>query len=560
MITPTLRAVLAALVLVASCTPAAAPTPMPPPLPSPASASGPEATARVFVGDLAARRFSAATGRFSQTMRAAMPEAKLEAAWADLEQAAGAFQGVDGARLVTDRSFLAVHLTTRFAKARKDLKVVFDSNERVTGFWIAPVEGDLETAARALVDDLVRGDFAAATAGFDATMAAALPVDKLDAAWRQVKAQAGAFQRVEGVKIAHEGGAWSALVTCSFASAKLVAKVVFDGNDRVAGLFFVPEEAAGAWQVPSYAHPETFVERDVKVSLGAGGPELPGNLALPKGAGPFPAVVLVHGSGPNDADESIGGNKVFKDLAWGLASNGIAVLRYVKRSRQAPAGIVGVKEEVLDAAHAAIELCRTTPEIDPRRVVVVGHSQGGELGPRIAAENPAVAGLVVLAGNTRPLQDLVVDQFKYFAKLHPENPDAARRVAEAEAFKRKLDDPALKPDEPVSFPGAPSIKLDGAYFLSMRGYRPAEVAASLSIPLLVLQGDRDYQVTAPDLAGWKNALGKKPNATIKQYPACNHLFIAGSGESTPEEYLSPRHVDEEVIRDIASFVSRVPKR
>jgi uncharacterized protein len=420
---------------------------------------------------------------------------------------------------------------------------------------------DLEASARDLVDRLARGDFAGASASFDARMAAALPVDKLGAAWGQIVAQAGKFEQAESVKVTHAAGHWPALVTCRFARGKLIAKVVFDGAGRVAGLFFLPEEAAAPWQPPSYAHPETFVEREVKVSLGGGGLELPGTLTLPKGKGPFPAAVLVHGSGPNDADESIGGNKIFKDLAWGLASKGVAVLRYVKRSRYSPSGIVGVKEEVLDAAHGAIELCRTTPEIDRRRVVVVGHSQGGEQGPRIAAENPAVAGLVVLAGNTRPLQDLVVDQFKYFAKLHPDNPEAQKTVLEAEAFKRKLDDPALKPDEAVSFPGSATLELDGAYFLSMRGYKPAEVAARLTIPLLVLQGDRDYQVTAPDLAGWKSALsGKKPNATIKQYPACNHLFIAGSGESTPEEYQAPRHVDEEVVRDIATFISGVPRK
>jgi dienelactone hydrolase len=363
---------------------------------------------------------------------------------------------------------------------------------------------------------------------------------------------------VESVAITPVADRSVTLVTCRFARMTLVAKVVFDANARVAGLGVIPAEAAAPWQPPAYAHPESFVEREVTVSLGFGGPELPGILTLPKGAGPFPAAVLVHGSGPNDADESIGGNKVFKDLAWGLASQGVAVLRYVKRSRYAPAGIVGVKEEVLDAARAAIEVCRTTPEIDPQRVVVIGHSQGGELGPRIAAENPAVAGLVVLAGNTRPLQDVALDQFKYLAKLHPESPEVQQSVVLAEAFKQRVDDPGLRPDDAVSFPG--SAPIPGAYFLSMRGYQAAEVAAKLPIPVLVLQGDRDYQVTAPDLAGWKSALAGKPNATIKQYPACNHLFIVGSGESTPEEYLAPRHVDEEVVRDIAVFVSGVPSR
>jgi dienelactone hydrolase len=406
------------------------------------------------------------------------------------------------------------------------------------------------------VDALARGDGAAATASFDATMKAALPAEKLGAVWAQIVAQAGAFGGVEGAKLTQAGAHRTVLLTCRFAAAPLVAKVVFDADGKVAGLFFVPPEAVATapWAPPPYASPDRFTEREVSVGTA---PALPGTLTLPKGAGPFPAVVLVHGSGPNDADESIGGAKVFKDLAWGLASRGVAVLRYVKRTRHSPGGVVGVKEEVIDGAKAAVELLRATPEVDKKRVVVVGHSQGAEQAPRIAAENAAaVAGIVLMAAPSRPLQDVVVDQFAYFAKLDPQNPALAKKVEEARAFKAQLDDPKLAPDADVVFPGAGGLK--GAYFLSMRGYKPTEVAGKLHIPILVLQGDRDYQVTAPDLDGWKAAVGKKANVTIKQYAALNHLFIAGTGTPSPAEYEKPGHVDEQVIRDIAEWVGRLP--
>src|SRR5262249_34016694 len=157
-----------------------------------------------------------------------------------------------------------------------------------------------------------------------------------------------------------------------------------------------PGTAADAWTPAAYAKPDSFVE--VPVQVGSA-PALPGFLSLPKGAGPFPVVVLVHGSGPQDADETIGPNKPFKDLALGLARRGIAVLRYAKRSRVEPAGVVTVKEEVLDGAHAAIELARASKGIDPGRVVVLGHSEGGYLAPRIAKENPTVAGIILLAAS-----------------------------------------------------------------------------------------------------------------------------------------------------------------
>ena len=542
----------ALLIFTPACAASGPPTMTTPP-PSQPPVSGPEADARAFVDELAGHRFGAAAARFDATMLAALPEEKLGAVWAEIERSVGAFASVEGARTSVDGAFRIVHVTARFGNGRRELRVVFDAGGRIAGFFQRPVMADLEASARKLVDALARGDSAAAASDFDATMSAALPAEKLGVVWGQILAQAGAFSGIDAVKVTQTGGHWTALATCRFAKAPLVAKVVFDGHGKVAGLFFVPPEAVAPWQPPPYAAQDRFTER--QVTLG-GVPALPGTLTLPKGAGPFPAVVLVHGSGPNDADESIGGAKVFKDFAWGLASKGVAVLRYVKRTRHSPAGVVGIKEEVLDGARAAVELCRATPEIDPKRVVVAGHSQGAELAPRIATETPGVAAIVMLAAPSRPLQDVVVDQFTYFATLHP-GPEADGLVAAARAFKATLDDPALKPDAEVAFPGHGTLK--GAYFLSMRGYKAVDVAGKLTIPILVLQGDRDYQVTAPDLAGYKAALGKKPNVTIKQYAACNHLFIAGSGTPRPEEYATPGHVDAQVIDDIAAFVAKLPR-
>src|SRR5262249_23144105 len=140
--------------------------------------------------------------------------------------------------------------------------------------------------------------------------------------------------------------------------------------------------------------------------------------------GPFPAVVLVHGSGPNDRDETILGNKPFRDLAGGLASQGIAVLRYEKRTR-AHAAKLAVKtptldEEVTDDAVAAGKLLRRTKDVDPKRVFVLGHSLGATMAPRIGERDPDIAGLIVLAGATRPLEDLILEQVSYAFSLRGE--------------------------------------------------------------------------------------------------------------------------------------------
>src|SRR5215471_14652653 len=150
---------------------------------------------------------------------------------------------------------------------------------------------------------------------------------------------------------------------------------------------------------------------------------LPGTLSVPKGEGPFAAVVLVHGSGPNDRDETIGPNKPFRDLAWGLASQGIVVLRYDKRTKVYPekmrelVSTLTVKEEVIDDALNAVSLLRGIPGVNPQRIVVLGHSLGGYLLPRIGAADRGIAGLIMLAGMCRPFEDAILDQFSYIYSL-----------------------------------------------------------------------------------------------------------------------------------------------
>ena len=139
---------------------------------------------------------------------------------------------------------------------------------------------------------------------------------------------------------------------------------------------------------------------------------LPGTLFLPNGVEKAAAVVLVHGSGPNDRDETLGPNRPFRDLATGLATRGIAVLRYDKRTKVYPESFAGlknptVKDEILDDVSAALEFLKSRPEIDADRITITGHSLGGTLAPRIAAANPSVSKIVILAGAARPLPDLM---------------------------------------------------------------------------------------------------------------------------------------------------------
>jgi dipeptidyl aminopeptidase/acylaminoacyl peptidase len=299
------------------------------------------------------------------------------------------------------------------------------------------------------------------------------------------------------------------------------------------------------WSPPPYDVPERFAERDITV--GAPPLALKGKLTVPNGAGPFPALVLVHGSGSTDENESVGAIAPFHDLAVGLGSRGVAVLRYQKRSFAHPQAFkpparYTVREETIDDAHAAVALLAATEKINRRRIFVLGHSLGGMLAPRIAEHEPRVAGLVILAGSTRPLEEIVVEQMK--ARGTPDE------VKAAEASLRRVRDPKLAPGDDVDFLGQ---MLPATYFLNLRGYAPAELAARLDVPLLVLHGDRDIQVSLADFEGWRRALAARPRARLKRYPTLTHLFVEGAG--TVADYEKPSHVAPEVIDDILAFIN-----
>jgi dienelactone hydrolase len=269
-------------------------------------------------------------------------------------------------------------------------------------------------------------------------------------------------------------------------------------------------------------------------------------------------VVLVHGSGPNDRDETILANKPFRDLAWGLASRGIAVLRYEKRTKEHGAKFVAtvlsqltVKEETIDDALSAVAQLRATDGIDPKRIFVLGHSLGGTVAPRIGQADPNLAGLIILAGATRPLEDLMVEQTRYLLSLEskPSEEDQAN-------VKELLLEVAKVKKLTAADASSSSLLLNAppGYWLDLREHDPLAAVKTLPQPLLILQGGRDYQVTVADYEGWKKALDSRPGVTFKLYPDLNHLFMAGEGKSTPAEYEHPGHVAESVITDIAEWI------
>lgn len=421
-------------------------------------------------------------------------------------------------------------------------------------------------AAEELADVFFARKFENAVDKFDATMTSALPADKLRDVFAELTKQVGPFERRGAPRSERVQQYEVVFIPCQFKNGSLEMKVVLDQKLKVAGLFFVPPQAVSVWKPPAYADVESFDERPfdvVTVSPAADGAparewRLPGQLTVPKGKGPFPAVVLVHGSGPNDADETIGANKPFKDLAWGLASRRIVVLRYTKRTRQyGKESLEGfpeftVREETEDDAQSAVRLLQRIEGVDPAGVFLLGHSLGGQLAPRIAERTPELAGIIIFAGNTRSLARMVVDQIRYIAEL--DGQVTVEEQAQLDAVTREAADAEssdLKRRDLVSVLGS---KVPGSYFLDLRSYDAAKTAAQLKCPILVLQGESDYQVTMEDFAGWQKELGDQPRAQLRSFPKLNHLFMPVAGKSTPENTLAAGHVDEQAIDEIAGWI------
>ncbi len=420
-----------------------------------------------------------------------------------------------------------------------------------------PAAKDPAAVATELIDRLAKGDFQAATSNFANVMRNMAPPEKLSEIWTSLQAQMGPYERRTGVRTQKQDAYEMVLVTTEFQRDTVDFKVLVDSEGMIAGFFIAgvkPRPGTGPeYTPPAYVHKDAFQEREVTV--GTGEWALPGTLSMPVGAGPFPALVLVHGSGPNDRDETVGKEMPFRDLAWGLASRGVAVLRYEKRTREHGSKLAGVKDftvqqETVDDALLAADLLRHTQGIDPRRVFVLGHSLGGMMIPRIGQRDPKLAGLIVMAGAARPLEDIIFEQVSYLAAADGKVTDEEKSQIEslrAEVARVK----ALKPGDIGTALGAPA-----SYWLDLRGYNPPEAAKTLKTPLLILQGERDYQVTPDNFQAWKKGLAGRPGVTFKSYPKLNHLFIEGEGKSTPADYEKPGHVAEAVIADIAGWIKR----
>ncbi|MBE7507206.1 MAG: alpha/beta fold hydrolase [Planctomycetia bacterium] len=425
---------------------------------------------------------------------------------------------------------------------------------RATGEVIP--EHERQAIAEKFAQRLAAEEFDEATEDFDETMTRVMGPKTLAETWKKVAEQCGEFGGFGPARHDIVGdydvyvfpGRWKAIA--------LDMQVTVTRDGKVTGLFFKPGASTQPYTAPSYINNDKFTERDLEF----GHPDwrLKAKLSVPKGSRRAPGVVLVHGSGPNDMDETIGPNRPFRDLAWGLASRGIAVLRYNKRTHTyggaMKPGDVNVRAEVVDDAVAALKTLREQPEVDPKKTFVIGHSLGGCLAPIIAEEDGQLAGVIVLAGTLRPMEDVVIEQLEYLAGLPGAGQEEAKNILnstrdELETYRRGAakENPTLM--------GVPMTYWQD--LTSHLGDRGASAIRGFEGRVLVLSGGRDYQIKRADFDLWREVLKGRSKATFQWVPDVNHLFCKGKGMSTPAEYMSTeKHVSSDVVKGVARWIKK----
>ena len=371
---------------------------------------------------------------------------------------------------------------------------------------------------------------------FDPLISGQIPVAELKSLPEQLESQLGKFKNV--LEINNEKDSY--YYYSEFEKTKLDIQVTFNDANKIIGFFFVPHK--------------TFDKADDKTALRIKSDdiELKGTLLEPTENNQKKLVILVHGSGASDRDETVLENKPFKDIAEYLLKNGISSYRYDKRTNSNPETFNDestVEQETINDAVNVSNYFKNNEKFKGYQIVILGHSQGAYLMPVIAGKANA-SKYVFMAGNARPLQNLLVGQYEYLHTINPSGvsekdvEDIRKKVDFLNSNKFNLNTP--KSELPLG--------QSAAYWKYLVDYKPLEAVKSVKAPMFFAQGGMDYQVGAKDYVLWKKQLANNKLAEFKFYQPLNHLFMKTSGTPSPKDYEIKGNVDEGFLRDLVQFI------
>jgi dienelactone hydrolase len=421
-------------------------------------------------------------------------------------------------------------------------------------------QADPAAAPQAVVEMLYAGEFQQVFDQSTPDVQAALgSADGFAAAWAQVAQIYGPYENIVSATAAEQGGYLVGLIACSHEYADITYSVALDADGLLAGISMADvRQKAPA----STADSSLFVAEPITLRAGEKD-ESQGLLTLPNGDGPFPAVIMMQGSGATDMNESAYGMAPFRDLAEGLAQLGVASIRYDKypfahadmlqADPELLASLTAELEYIHDA-QAALNLLKADKRIGD--IYLLGHSQGAILLPRImkalGAEN--LAGGVMIAGTPLPLWEIQYHQNLAVIQKEPESVREAK-TAELDAEKAKLEQIQTMTDEELK--QTTFFDISAYYQKDQLSVDAAQTAIELQKPLLIVQGGKDWQVTPADgIEAWQAALDGKLAVTYKLYPDMTHMLFDLAGESAGDmtDYHAGSTVLPALIDDVAAWI------
>jgi hypothetical protein len=418
-------------------------------------------------------------------------------------------------------------------------------------------EAYLARIGSAYLESLFNGEYEKAYTVYqhDETMTKAVNPVSYKAFFDDMYSKNGAFKKFVGAESRFQGDYGFYTTGVVLESTSMNANVVFDKKGLIAGFNFTPftfDDESDSEK------PTGLVEIDVEFGLKDW--PLRGKITVPSNdgenplPGKHPVLILVHGSGPNDMNETVGMNQPFKDIAYYLAERGISVLRYDKRTFTYGTQMAGLKEltvyeETIDDAVEAVDFVSTQDYIDTDRIFVLGHSLGGYLIPRIAELTPEASGYIIAAGIFSSLGEIIPHQLEYLAMIDGEISE------EEQAYIDNMKIQAEKSLNPDSI-GDDEVVMGAykAYWEDLASYDPAEMARQIEKPVYVFQGDRDYQVPVSEFYIIYEAVKDKDNYNLQTWSGLNHLLMYGEGTPSPEEYFVKSEVYPPLLDYIINFI------
>jgi pimeloyl-ACP methyl ester carboxylesterase len=539
-----------------------------------------------FIQLLHQGEFAVATKNFDAAMSKVLPVAELKKTWEKLLADSGAFKKHVTGRLETSGKYEIVYVTCEFAKMKLDARIVFDEENKIAGlFFKKPlptgVEEIWEGTLKAGVLDLrlVFHLFKQKDGSYTGTMdspdqgATGLVLDEVTIKDNKTRLELKRLKMVFDGKRSRDGKEMAGDLKQVGQSYPLTLKRVAKAKE------------SRRPQTPRKPYP--YREVEVRYENKKDGIKLAGTLTLPQGQGPFPAAILITGSGAQDRDETIFGHKPFLVLADYLTRRGIAVLRADDRGVGGSSGNVqdATSADFADDVRAGIEFLKNHNEINTAQIGLIGHSEGGIIAPLVAGRSRDVAFIVLLAGTgvrgdeilylqgAAILKVLGADparlarqkalQERMFAVVRQEKGKAVAekklRAAVAD-FIAKLgkEEKSEWKDQLPALEGQINMLLT-PWFRHFLDHDPLPALRRVTCPVLALNGEKDLQVDAKtNLHAIAAALKEagNPDVTMRAFPNLNHLFQTCKTGAVSEYGVIEETLAPVVLETIAEWITR----